>query len=263
MYETNNNSLICPKLLVTKNIKKVEKMKPNILALIPARGGSKGLPRKNILPLAGKPLIAWTIEQALESKYIDKVVVSTEDKEISDISKKYGAEVPFIRPEELASDEAKTMDVIIHALNWFENRGEHFDILVLLEPTSPLRDANDIDCCITTLLENVKAKAVVSVTKLEGSHPEFNVIINEENFIRKADGSSDFKVLRRQELDDIYYFEGSVYVSYVDTLKKFKSFYHELTMPYIVPRYKAFEVDELCDLICIEALINARKRGIL
>lgn len=111
----------------------------NIIAIVPARGGSKGLLRKNIKSLLGRPLIAWTIEQARSSRYIDKIVVSTDDKEIAKISKKYGAEVPFLRPKELARDDSPTIDAIMHAINWFEERGEYFDLVVLLEPTSPLR----------------------------------------------------------------------------------------------------------------------------
>ena len=122
-----------------------------IIAIIPARGGSKGLPRKNILPLAGKPLIAWTIEQAKQSRYIDKVVVSTDDNEIAEISKKYGAEV-VERPKELAMDESPTIDALLYTINWFENNNEYFDMIVLLESTSPLRDVEDIDECFEILM---------------------------------------------------------------------------------------------------------------
>jgi CMP-N-acetylneuraminic acid synthetase len=127
-------------------------MKNKIIAIIPARGGSKGLPRKNIKLLLGKPLVAWTIEQAKNSKYVNKVVVSTEDKEIAEISRGYGAEVPFLRPKELARDDSPTIDAILHALNWFEESGEYFDIVVLLEPTSPLRDVEDKDKCVEILV---------------------------------------------------------------------------------------------------------------
>jgi len=116
-----------------------------ILALIPARGGSKGLPGKNIKPLLGKPLIAWTIEQAKASKYVDRVVVSTDDDEIAEVAIRYGAEVPFLRPKELARDDSPTIDAILHALDFFSDKGERFDLLALLEPTSPLRDSEDID----------------------------------------------------------------------------------------------------------------------
>jgi len=234
-------------------------MKPKILAIIPARGGSKGLPRKNIRLLAGKPLIAYPISAALKSKFLDKVVVSTEDKEIAKVAKKYRVEV-IKRPKELARDDSPVIDAILHAINWVEKRGEHFDIVVLLEPTSPLRETKDIDKSIEILLNNKKARAIVGISKLEASHPEFNVVLNKDGFIRKwTDGSANFRVLRRQELDDVYFFEGSVYVSYVDTLRQKRTFYHELTLGYVVPRYKSLEVDEIYDLIAAEAII--KKRG--
>lgn len=229
-----------------------------VIAIIPARGGSKGLPRKNILMLAGKPLIAWTIEQANCSKYIDKVIVSTEDDEISEIARKYEAEIPFLRPTELARDDSPTIDSIIHAINWFEEKGHYFDIVVLLEPTSPLRDVVDIDKCIEMLISHPAAKAIVSVAKLESAHPEFNMIINDEGLIRKLNGTTTFNVLRRQELEDIYFFEGSVYISEIPSLKQKRTFYHESTLAYVVPKYKSIEVDEISDLICIEALMKAK-----
>lgn len=231
-----------------------------ILGIIPARGGSKGLPRKNLKPLCSKPLIAWTIEQALASKYLDKVIVSTEDKEIAEVSKQFGAEVPFIRPKELATDEAKSSDVIIHALNWFKKTTQKFDYLALLEPTSPLREKDDIDKCIELLIDNKVAKSIVSVSRLESAHPEFNVIIDKKNnFIRKMDGSDNFRVLRRQDLLDVYFFDGTIYVSEAETFLKKKTFYHDRTLAYIVPRWKSFEVDEMFDLICIEAILKHRK----
>ena len=236
-------------------------MKNKIIAIIPARGGSKGLPRKNIRPLLGKPLVAWTIEQAKKSKHIDRIIVSTEDREIAKISKEYGAEVPFLRPKELATDDAKTIDVILHALNWLKTREEYYDFLVLLEPTSPLRDVEDIDKCIEILIGNPKAEAIVGVAKLESTHPEFNVVINDEGFIRKTDGTTNFKILRRQDLEDVYFFEGSIYISEVEALKQKRTFYHKSTLCYVVPKYKSLEIDELCDFICIEALMRAKKEG--
>lgn len=235
-------------------------MKPKVLALIPARGGSKGLPRKNIRLLAGKPLVAHSIEIAFKSKYVDKTVVSTEAQEIANIAKKFSAEV-IKRPKKLARDDSPTVDVVLHAINWLEKANEYFDLVVLLEPTSPLREVEDIDKPIEILLSNPKAKAIVSIAKLEATHPEFNVVLNEEGFIRKwVDGSANFQMLRRQELSDVYFFDGTVYVSYVDVLKQKRTFYHELTLGYVVPRYKSLEVDELYDLIAAEAIIKFRKR---
>lgn len=234
-----------------------------ILALIPARGGSKGLPKKNIRLLLGKPLIAWTIEQALASKYLDKIVVSTDDEQIAGISRKYGAEVPFMRPEELARDNSPTIDAILDALNRLEKSGQRFDFIVLLEPTSPLRETNDIDKCVELLLNNKSAKSIVSVAPLESAHPEFNVIIDKNTgFIKKANGSADFKILRRQDLSNIYFFEGTIYISETENLKITKTFYHESTLAYVVPRWKSSEIDELQDFICVEALLNAKQKAL-
>jgi N-acylneuraminate cytidylyltransferase/CMP-N,N'-diacetyllegionaminic acid synthase len=238
-------------------------LNPKILALIPARGGSKGLLKKNIRPLLGKPLIVWTIEEAKKSKYIDKIVVSTDDEEIARISRENGADVPFIRPKKLALDTSKTADVIIHAIDFFERQNELYSIIVLLEPTSPLRDAEDIDSCIQKLLDTPDAKAIVSVAKLESGHPEFNVVINPTGFIRKFNGSSNFNILRRQELQDTFFFDGSVYISWIQTFKERKSFYHELTLAYIIQKSKLMEIDDLSDFICIEALMDAKLKGIL
>lgn len=121
-----------------------------ILAIIPARGGSKGLPRKNIRELAGKPLIAWTIEAGRKSKYIDRLIVSSEDFEIIEVAKKYGAEIPFVRPKHLAEDESLGLDPVFHALRELPG----YDIVVLLQPTSPLRLTEDIDACIEQLIDS-------------------------------------------------------------------------------------------------------------
>jgi N-acylneuraminate cytidylyltransferase/CMP-N,N'-diacetyllegionaminic acid synthase len=236
-------------------------MKERVLAVIPARGGSKGLHGKNIRPLLGKPLIAWTIEQAKMSDCIDKIVVSTDSKEIARISEQYGAEVPFLRPPSLAADEAKSIDVIYHALDYFEKNDDYYDILILLEPTSPLREIEDINMAIRTLNDHPTAQSIVGVAKCEFFHPEFIIHINQDGFIRKINGGFDFDVIRRQELSNYYFFEGSLYVSYVKALKEKGTFYHEFTIPYVVKRYQAPEVDELSDFICIEALMKAKMEG--
>ena len=126
----------------------------SILAIIPARGGSKGLPRKNVLPLVGKPLIAWTIDAAKKSKYIDKCILSTDNKEIASIAQSYNCEVPFMRPEELSCDETPSFSVVAHAVEFLKKNKLQYDYLILLEPTSPLRDANDIDCAMENLVAN-------------------------------------------------------------------------------------------------------------
>jgi CMP-N-acetylneuraminic acid synthetase len=229
------------------------------LALITARGGSKGLPKKNILPIAGKPLIAWTIEQATMSKHVDRVVVSTDNAEIAEVARKCGADVPFMRPAELATDEAKTIDVVLHALAKLEEDGDRYDALALLEPTFPTRDARDIDRCIEILGGNPEALAIVTVAKLTSTHPEFNVVIDERGFIKRWDGGN-FGASRRQDLSDLYYFGGGIYVSRVQALKERRTFYHDLTLAYVVPEYRAIEVDDIYTLVACEAIILYIKR---
>jgi len=228
----------------------------SILAIIPARGGSKGLPRKNILPLGGKPLIAWTIDAAKDSEYIDELILSSDDDEIISIAKKYGCNVPFKRPKRFATDESTTIDVLFHSIQFFKNRSIGFDYLVLLEPTSPLRKTIDIDSAIKLLNQNrSKADSIVGVSKVEDTHPVFDVRVNNEGLISPFIGDS-FKVNRRQDIEDLYYFEGSVYVSDIQVLLEEKSFYHERTMPFIIPRWKALEIDEMIDMITAEAIIQ-------
>ncbi len=228
----------------------------SVLALIPARGGSKGLPRKNVLPLAGKPLIAWSIEAAKGSKYIDKCIVSTDDNEIARVAKSLGCEVPFIRPNYLALDETSSIDVIIHALNFYVNKALNYDYLVLLEPTSPLRSFDDIDIALEKLNGNrKKADSIVGVSKVEIAHPVFDVKINSHGLIEPYVGNN-FKLLRRQEIETLYFFEGSLYISDIEKFLIEKSFYHERTIAYIVPRWKSIEIDEKIDLLFAEAIIS-------
>ena len=228
----------------------------SVLAVIPARGGSKGLPKKNILPLVDKPLIAWSIEVGKESKYIDKLIISTDDKKIVDVAESYRCEVPFIRPEKLSSDEAATIDVLIHAFKYFTENNEVYDYLILLEPTSPLRDSNDIDIAMDMLDSNrERADSIVGVAKVEATHPVFDVRINDGGLIEPY-ATENFSTFRRQEIEDLYHFEGSLYISDTKVLLKEKTFYHERTLPYIVPRWKSLEIDEMVDMITAEALIN-------
>ena len=235
-----------------------------IMALIPARGGSKGLPRKNIMALSGKPLIAWTIDQIKDSKYIDRFIVSTDDEEIAEISKRYKAEVPFKRPAKLATDGSSSVDTVLHALDWLREKGQRFDYIALLEPTSPLREAVDIDRAIELLIDHKDAKSIVSVSKLEATHPEFNVVIDKDSgFISKAFGGSEFSGFRRQDINDIYFFDGTIYIAEAEAFLERKTFFHDLTLAYIVPRWKSLEIDELPDLICAEALLEARSKKLL
>lgn len=215
-----------------------------ILALIPARAGSKGLPGKNIRPLLGKPLIAWSIEQALSSKYIDKVVVSTESPAIVSVARRYGADVPFLRPKKLATDKAKIIDAILHTLDFYESKMNIFDIVVLLQPTSPLRKSADINKAIERLSIS-KAKAIVSVCKEEHSLL-WSVTLDADNkigqFLEKGAEKQN-----RQNLPIFYRINGAVYVAHVDYLKQNKGFFGKSTYAYIMPPERSVDIDNEYD----------------
>ena len=228
----------------------------NILGIITARGGSKGLPKKNILPLNGKPLIAWTIESALKSKYLDRIILSTDNQEIADVSSKFGCEVPFIRPDNLAEDNSSSFDVIAHAIQYFNDINQSFDYIILLEPTSPLRETSDIDHAIQILHKNRKiADSIVGVSKVESTHPVFDVKINKNGLIQSYLDES-FTIYRRQDLEELYFFEGTIYVSDTKALLREQKFYHARTLPYIVPKWKSIEIDEEIDMIIAEAILK-------
>jgi|SaaInlStandDraft_4_1057021.scaffolds.fasta_scaffold29557_2 CMP-N-acetylneuraminic acid synthetase len=216
-----------------------------LLAVIPARGGSKRLPRKNVLDLAGKPLIAWTIQEALNCKYIDQVIVSTDDKEISDISKEYGADVPFFRPSELATDEAKTVDVVLHLLDELEKVGERYDYIILLQPTSPLRTAQNIDESVE-LLQMKNSDAVISVC--ESEHPPLwcNVLPDDMSMDNFLDESVKNK--RSQDLSKQYRINGAIYISSVKKLKKENSFFlSNNCIAYIMKQNVSIDIDTIDD----------------
>jgi CMP-N,N'-diacetyllegionaminic acid synthase len=227
-----------------------------IIAIIPARGESKGLPGKNIKELCGKPLIAWTIEAGLGSQYIDEVVVSTDSEEITRVARTFGASVPFYRPADLSGDTATSFDVVKHALSFYKDElHKEFDYVLMLEPTSPLRDKVDIDSAIEQLLSNPQASAIVGICKTESQNPAFlakksntNCLVGYEN--------KDMRVLRRQEISDVYFFEGSVYISHTETLLTRKTFYHECTLGYEVPKWKSPEIDDMDDFVIVEALMK-------
>lgn len=225
------------------------------LGIIPARGGSKGLPGKNIKELCGKPLIAWSIESGLKSKYLDEVMVTTDSKDIANIAKQYCASVPFLRPDVLANDTATSFDAIKHTIEFYKNEmKKEFDYIVLLEPTSPLREARDIDIAIEQLF-NSNADSIVGICKTEDQNPAFLVFKNEKDFISGYE-NHDMKVLRRQDIKDVYFFEGTIYISKTDVLLNKKTFYHENTIGYVVPKYKSLEIDDIDDFIMVEAIMK-------
>ena len=227
-----------------------------ILCVIPARGDSKGLPDKNIKKLLGKPLIVYSIEQALNSKYIDRVIVSTDDKKIADISRKYGAEVPFVRPKKLATDDANGVDVVLHAISWMEKNIETFDIVILLQPTSPLRTTEDINNSIKLLFLK-RAQTIVSICETE-HHPYWSNTLpkngNMKNFIRKEIINKN-----RQQLPTFYRLNGAIYIAYCNYLKNLKGFISKRTYAYIMSQERSVDIDDYIDFEIAKILLKKRE----
>lgn len=225
------------------------------LAIIPARGGSKGLPGKNIRGLCGKPLIAWSIDAGLNSSSIDEIVVSTDSGAIAEISKKYGASVPFLRPAELASDTATTFDAIKHTIDYYKNNlHKTYDYIVLLEPTSPLREKNDLDKMIRKIvaLED-DFDAIVSIGEVH-EHPSIMKQVDGE--IIKPYCAELAMASRRQDNQPAYFPYGVAYIVKTKTLLEEKTFYPERTMHHIIKRYQCYEIDDIYDFLAIENIMK-------
>ncbi len=221
----------------------------SVVAIIPARGGSKGIPRKNIKLLAGKPLIAWTIEEAKKSKYIDRLILSSEDKEIINIAKKWGCEVPFVRPKELSEDDTDAVEPVIHAINALP---EKYDYVCLLQPTSPLRKVDDIDGCIEKCILN-NAASCVSVTEVV-KHPYWMYEINAEEKLTAL--FPDKFVSRRQDLQKIYALNGAIYISRTRELLEKKKFVTSETVGYVMEKTNSIDIDDEIDFYSAEFIIN-------
>lgn len=238
------------------------KNKCSILAIIPARGGSKGMPGKNLARTDGIPLIRYTIDVAKKSKYIDKIIVSTDDHSIADFAVESGIAVPFLRPKKFAKDSSPTSDAVLHAIEWLEKHNQTFDILLLLEPTSPLRKDTDIDAAIELFIKNYDhADALVSVGEVHMEHPYITKRID-HGFVKPL--FPDLPTFhQRQQLPKVYFPYGVIYISKVATYKKAKTFYQEKTIPYYIERWQNYEVDDLYDLLCIERIMSNRQNQYL
>ena len=226
-----------------------------ILAIIPARGGSKRLPRKNIIDLNGKPLIAWSIEAGLNSKYVDRVIVSTDDIEIAKISEKWGADIPFIRPKELATDIATTVDVIMHALINVEGGKEVYDYIMLLQPTSPLRTSEHVSNTIKMLV-NGDWDAVWTVSETDSkSHPLKQLNVNNNRLDYYDDNGKN--IVARQQLSTVYHKNGIAYAITRDCILHKKSIKGNKTGAYII-HGNHISIDTEWDLSLVEFILSKK-----
>ena len=225
------------------------------IGIIPARGGSKGLPGKNIRSLCGKPLIVWTIEKALKSKHLDVVLVSTDSPEIAAIAKKHGAEVPFLRPAELASDTSNSYDVIRHALGHYCNSVKRkFDYTALLEPTSPLREDDDIDRALAALDESSgDFDSIVTLGEV-GEHPSIMKRLvghGIEPFCKEL-----VQTTRRQDNVPAHFPYGVAYIAKTVVLLEENTFYTRRCMGFPIRRYQNYEIDDVYDFYCVESVMK-------
>lgn len=219
-----------------------------VLALIPARGGSKGLPGKNLRLLHGKPLLGWSIEAAKASRYVTRVVVSSEDEAILAAARASGAETPFVRPASLAKDDTPGIDVVLHALDVLPP----FDWVVLLQPTSPLRTAMDIDAAFAQCLE-AGAPACVSVCEADAS-PWWMYRLGQDGRMLPF-LPAEQRPTRRQELPMLYALNGAIYLAKVDWLRRQRSFLSDETIAYVMPPERSVDIDTALDFRLAECLL--------
>lgn len=212
-----------------------------ILALITARGGSKGIPRKNLVDLGGKPLIAWTIEAAKKCGYIDRLILTSDDSEIIRVSKQLGCEAPFVRPTELASDSTPSMDVILHALDALVTQ---YDYLLLLQPTSPFRTAQHINQAIDFLLRT-GADSIVSISPVK-KNPELIFYALEDGLLKPVVEGA--QTSRRQDSKPAYEYNGAIYLTRIPYLRKVRSYKTPETRGIELANFIDIDIDEPKDL---------------
>lgn len=226
---------------------RTRKSRHSVLAIIPARGASKGLVGKNTRLLAGRPLIGHTIECALHSKYTNRVIVTTDDETIAETARSFGAEVPFLRPSYLAADDTPTVPVILHALRWLvEHEGYQPDYLVVLQPTSPLRLSADVDNALRLLIRQ-NGDAVVAVTPVT-HHPLWTKTIARDGRLQDYLVSPEKVPLRRQHLPDVYALNGAIYAASTAFLVAGETFYADRTYAYVMPPERSIDIDTAWDL---------------
>jgi len=232
----------------------------NVLGIIPARGGSKRIPGKNITNLGSKPLIAHTIEQANQSSTIDRCIVSTDDDEIADVAREHGGDIPFRRPDELATDTASSAGVISHALEWVQLEGYDPSIVVILQVTSPFREVEDIDAAIERLQNHGDAASIVSVTEY-GEPPEWALQIREDDLLEARFSEHelwDGDPPRSQDTDELYHPNGAIFAVRVEEFLSDGQLYSAPALGYEMPAERSLDIDEPYDLEVARALYEYR-----
>ena len=225
-----------------------------ILAIVPARGGSKGIKDKNIKEIEGRPLIEYTIEAAKRCEYIDEIVVSTDSEKIAKVAKKAGAKVPFLRPDELASDTARTIDVVLFTIEQLKLIGQEYDIVVLLQPTSPLRDEDDI-CGAIEKYVSCNMKSLVSVSEVSESPILMRQIVDETHMEKLLNINS---TIRRQDMAKYYMVNGSIYINKIEELNSDTSF-NDNVIPYVMDRSHSVDIDDYVDIEVMKYYVNNSK----
>ena len=227
----------------------------SVLAIIPARGGSRGIKNKNLSELSGHPLISWTIKAAQQAALVTRVIVSTDDQEIASVAKDYGAEVPFIRPSSISTDTADAASVVRHACEWAISSGNKFDMVCYLQPTSPLRHSKDIDAAIAKMTE---ADTVVSVFRVPHNLLPNSLMLNNENGHLVFNMAEHLRLFRRQEKTDCYYARNgpAILISRLDNVVRGEGLYGKRIVSYEMPFYRSFDIDEQEDLDFIATIFT-------
>ena len=241
------------------SVRDVSREPANRIALIPARGGSKGIKGKNLRDLLGVPLVEWPIRAAVQAGIFERVICSTDSREIADVAHKAGAEILGLRPEHLSRDETSTADVIAHLISELEASREIDEetSITLLEPTSPLTSKEDILKAIYEF-EKSDCTSLVSISPLIGGHPDFSFKRDFPSGLIQHLQSGEWIHKRRQEISELYFLDGSIYISQVSAFKRFHKFIQDKTFGLELESWKSFEVDEEIDLVIIEAIMRAK-----
>jgi CMP-N,N'-diacetyllegionaminic acid synthase len=235
-------------------------MEHRTLGIVPARAGSKGIVGKNLRVLAGQPLLTYTARAALQSRLLTRVILSSEDEEILRIGRLLGFDTPFVRPMELAADNTPMIEVVLHCLQWLQSRGDLYDAVCLLQPTSPLRSVDTIDRCISVLWER-NAESVVSIRPVPSEYnPHWVYFENADGFLRLSTGEAD-PIPTRQQLPCAYHRDGSVFVAKTPIVLQRKSLYGNRMIGVLSPPEEACDLDTEDQWKALEQRLTRHSRG--